>query len=545
MRPLQDIDRTTRAALIAAVCLVAVYFVNMGLPAVWNPNEAFYAEAPREMAARGDLLTPYFNYEPRFQKPPLMYWLVYAAQRAIGDNEAAPRMVSAVAAAAGVLITYLLSIRMLGRRRPALIAAALVAGALDYNTAARFGSPEMLITVLTIAATGAFYEAYSSEAPRLKRAWYAIAYGVAAFATLAKGPIGLLLPLLVMVVMIIADRRWRELRFIVSPMGIAVYALIALPWYLLMADTYGRDFTSVAFGENIGRFMERKSGTSSPLFYFGSVPASFLPGSFLMLGALAWAALNRSEAWRKLRFPILWAASVFVFFSLSHSKLPTYVYSLFTPLAVITASWADGALEGGSWRRAMSWLAALTCLVVLGGVIWLSYMLPGDGAAGTIGLAALALICGYALYGALKYRPAACISAVFAATVVLYLVFTVSVLPKIEAHREYRSLGAAIEAADPAITRELFACGIYQESFTYYADRRVVHVKRAELQERIDTREPTLALVDQKTYEAIDRPGMKVLWRGKLYRHSESQFIVYLEALKAGELDDFVLVGID
>lgn len=534
--------QTQRYAMIAALCLVAIYFFNLGLPSVWNPNEAFYAEAPREMQARGDMLTPYFNYETRFQKPPLMYWLVYASQAAIGLNEAAPRVVSALFAAVGVLITYLLAMRVLGRRRPAWLAAAFVAGALDYNTAARFGSPEMLVTVLTIAATGAFYVAYTNDELRAKRVWYATAYAVAGFAALAKGPIGLILPLLVMGAVILADRRWAEIKYIASPAGIALFVLIAAPWYIYMIQTHGEAFTSVAFGENIGRFTSRKSGTSSIFFYFGSVPASFLPGSVLMLGAMWWAAFNRSEAWRRLRFPIIWALSVFVFFSISKSKLPTYVYSMFAPLAIFTASWVDDALDTARWRRVMGWLSALICATVLGGVIWLAYVLTGFDATAMACIAAMAGLFGYAAYGAVKKRSEAALGAALASTVALYLVFTLVLMPKIESYREYRQLGRAIEQAEPSGKLDLNVYGIYQEGLTYYAKRKVVRTRPDVMYSMLNDKSAALVLMDASEYDASFAPlGYKVYWRGKLYRYSESRLMVYLGDLKAGRLKEFVL----
>lgn len=535
---------TERIALIAAICLMALYFLNLGLPAVWNPNEAFYAEAPREMLERGDLLTPYFNYEPRFQKPPLMYWLVLAPYKVMGITEAAPRIVSALCAMAGVVTTYLLALRILRGRRAALIAAALIAGALDYNTAARYGSPEMLVTVLTIAATTVFYMAYSSNAPGKKRLLYALAYAFAGLATLSKGPIGLILPLLVMGAVIVIERRWAELGYIISPAGILIYLLVSLPWYIYMIQTHGEAFTSVAFGENIGRFTSKKSGTSSIFFYFGSIPASFLPGSIFMLGAIAWIARNSRAAWERLRFPIIWTLSVFVFFSLSKSKLPTYVYSLFTPLAIITASWLDDAIESkGAQRNRMLWLSALISATMLGGAIWLERTLPGADSKGIVAIAGFSALLAYAIWGAIRNNPQQCLASALGATVALYLVFTAVLLPRIETQRHYRELAKAIETADPGGKLDLYVYGIYQENLTYYAKRRVIRTSPPLLETLLNEGSPALILIDKSTYKNLGDTGRGKHWSGKLYRYSESRFMLYLKDLHRKRLKTFVLIS--
>ena len=89
-----DISRhRARIALLSVLALaVAPYFVGLGASSLWDSNEAFYAETPREMIESGDLINPSFNYQPRFNKPPLSYWVVAASYKLFGVSEAVERL---------------------------------------------------------------------------------------------------------------------------------------------------------------------------------------------------------------------------------------------------------------------------------------------------------------------------------------------------------------------------------------------------------------------------------------------------------------------
>ena len=67
-------ERLTLAIILALA--VAPYLIGLGSSSLWDSNEAFYAETPREMLERADCINPSFNYQPRFNKPPLSYWVV-------------------------------------------------------------------------------------------------------------------------------------------------------------------------------------------------------------------------------------------------------------------------------------------------------------------------------------------------------------------------------------------------------------------------------------------------------------------------------------
>ena len=80
-----------RTTLLLLIICGATFFAGLGRPAIGDSDEAFYAEAGREMVGSGDWITPYYNFETRFQKPILFYWVVSAGYLVAGVNEAAAR----------------------------------------------------------------------------------------------------------------------------------------------------------------------------------------------------------------------------------------------------------------------------------------------------------------------------------------------------------------------------------------------------------------------------------------------------------------------
>src|SRR5688572_7311973 len=87
--------------VLLAVAL-APFFVKLGASSIWDANEAFYAETPREMIESGDYINPAFNYEPRFNKPVLSYWIVAGLYQVFGVSVGVQRL--AIAAAAMLMI---------------------------------------------------------------------------------------------------------------------------------------------------------------------------------------------------------------------------------------------------------------------------------------------------------------------------------------------------------------------------------------------------------------------------------------------------------
>jgi 4-amino-4-deoxy-L-arabinose transferase-like glycosyltransferase len=533
-------DRFDIIIFFLLLSFLFLYFYRLGAPAVWNPNEAFYAETPREMLQRHDLLTPYFNYAFRFEKPVFMYWAVLPFYALMGVSEAAVRMASAVSAVLGVVVTFWFASKVLGSRKAGLISAAVLAAAFDYNSAARYASPEMVLTFLITASIVVFYRWYTA-APKRRGLWRLLFYFLCGLSTLTKGPIGIILPFLVIIVFLLARRDFANLRAFFSVTGFALYLAVALPWYAYMLHRYGSQFSSVVVGENLHRFLSNTSGESALFYYFTVLPWNFLPGSVFLIPAFLWIGKLR-KAHKEILFPLIWFIVVFVFFSLSKSKLPTYIYPLFPAAATITGGWI--AMATGGDRKAGSvfvWLSLLLLGVIAAAVFWLKSYLPD------MGILALSLPVLFFLLGLwnIRRKPAAVsLVLVLAGMSFFYFVFLSDVLPQIEKYRPYREIAARVAAADPGDSSPLYCYNVYQQNLTFYLKRKVSVIRgKEELANLLNSQRDALLLIDKKTYEEnFASSGKKVIWDGPFYDRSESQFLKFLLDIQRHRIDEYVVV---
>ena len=127
--------------ILGLVCFLT-FFAGLGRGAIGDSDEAFYAEASREMVISGDWLTPYYNYELRFQKPILFYWLVSMAYKAAGVGEAAARFPAALAGFGLAILTYLAGRRWFDAGT-GFFAATVVATSFGYFSIGRLSLPDL------------------------------------------------------------------------------------------------------------------------------------------------------------------------------------------------------------------------------------------------------------------------------------------------------------------------------------------------------------------------------------------------------------------
>ena len=365
------------AVVLLGVC-VLTFFVGLGRPALTDSDEAFYAESAREMVERGDWLTPYYNGEPRFDKPVLYYWLVAVAYVATGTSAGAARLPAALAGVGLVLVTFFCARRWYDGPT-ALLAGLIGATSTGIIAMARQALPDLPLAFFVSLATWAALVALLDDplgrtGPRERRTWLLVAAAAAAGAFLVKGPVG---PALVaLVVLPLAILEWRRAGVFrrVKPLDLglaaAVFLLLATPWYVAMAVEHGAGYLDRFFlAENLDRFATDRYNAPRPAWYYLPIVAGgLLPWSPFMV--LWWPALRRT--WRRrtldpraLRLAI-WALAPLAFYTLSVGKQPRYILPLLAPLAVLLAHTMIRALDGSpAARRAFAAAGAAAGAVVM------------------------------------------------------------------------------------------------------------------------------------------------------------------------------------
>jgi 4-amino-4-deoxy-L-arabinose transferase-like glycosyltransferase len=332
------VHRITLPLLLLAAL---TFFAGLGRGAITDSDEAFYAESSREMVASGDWIEPHYNYEPRWQKPVLYYWLTSATYFVTGANEFGARFWAAMAGIGLVLVTA-----AAGRRwydeTTGLLAGAIVATNFGYFSIGRMALPDL---PLTFCITLAIYAALVStlEQERSPRTFVILAALGLGAGFLMKGPVGLIIPLLVIVPVLLIERRSIGLNPADIVLGVLVMVAVALPWYVLMFARHGNDYLQSFFvGDNLERFATARFNDPRPWWFYGPVLAGGLlpwtPLALVWLGPITqFLRGRRAVGTIDLRL-LLWAVLPLAFYSISVGKQPRYILPVLPPLALLLAA---------------------------------------------------------------------------------------------------------------------------------------------------------------------------------------------------------------
>ena len=452
-----------RDLLLLCFGVALLYGPHLSRRALWSPDEGRYAEIPREMVATGDWVTPRLNGVKYFEKPPLFYWIEAGALRLFGPEEWAVRLAPAFFALLGVLAVYIAGRRLFGRR------AGLWAGVVLATIPLWFGLGEavtldMAVSAFLTVTLLAFLLASRAADPRERRLWIWVFYGAAALATLTKGLIGIVIPGMVLVPWMLATRDWRDwrdwrlVRLALSPAGIGLFLLIAVPWHLLVAWTNPEFAWFYFIHEHFLRYTTKVHKRYEPIWFFLPILlAGMLPWTVFLPRAIrdAWRARQDTEERRTVLFLLLWAGLVFGFFSLSDSKLVPYILPVLPPLALLLGrdlarAWETGGAAG---KRGLTYLCLLLGAGILGAAFLLLPHLPKAAKAADIarqlGGFAYALAGSLFLMGLLpllldrrgRARAALIASGVTAA---LFLTTLAASLPPLDPGRSVKALALAL-----------------------------------------------------------------------------------------------------
>ena len=363
-----------RQLLLLCAVAACMFFVGLGRLPLTEPDEGRNAEVAREMLDSGDWITPHYDTFTYLDKPAAFFWLVAASFRAFGVSEWAARFPSALMALATSLLVWFLARRM-SDSKTGLRASLIWATSPLVIIFARNVIFDMPLTFFVTLAMASYWLAETED---FKHPWRdAIFFAAMGIAAITKGPVGFLLPLLSVSAYLALRGRLRELRRLRWGLGVPVFLASALPWFVAVS-VRNPDFPKYAFWqESLLRFATGQAHRSGgPLYYVPVFLAGFLPWSFFLL----FAGWNRLRGWRELRqedrrphlFLLAWTAVIFVFFSISRSKLPGYFLPAMIPLSILMAQvWAE--LDARTSNRRPDWLTAgFATLVVLGLLMLLS-----------------------------------------------------------------------------------------------------------------------------------------------------------------------------
>jgi 4-amino-4-deoxy-L-arabinose transferase-like glycosyltransferase len=340
-------ERDSRSAVISVGLLIVaaalLLFTRLSNP-LQEPQEARYAEIPRQMLAMDNWIVPVLHGEPYLDKPPLLYWLVMTSYSVFGVHDWAARLVPCTAIFLCILLTYAWGRRTVGHSA-GLAGAGILCLSGRFIFLGRFLTMDSVLCLFTLAALGAAHLAIStglidfkSNRRSLHWAWWLVSAAACGLGLLTKGPVVLALVFVPIIVCQLLDRRLAKPRWLSWVGYLAIAIGIAAPWYVAMSLRQP-DFPAEFFWRhNVERFVS-PFDHQEPFWYF--LPSLFLgmlPWSLLLPGLVGFLAHHslRTGIRRPAALGFFMTASVWglLFFSAAGCKRATYILPVMPPLAL-------------------------------------------------------------------------------------------------------------------------------------------------------------------------------------------------------------------
>ena len=368
-----------------------LYFFSMGHYPLIDVDETRYVTMSRELMNAKDMMTLYLNGDYFFEKPPLYFWTEIMSFSFFKEvNEITARIPVALTAVFGVFITYFLG-RKISSKKYGMISALILATSFEYIVLARVAILDMLLSVFIAASVfSGIYTLFCTDT--YKKYFWWLAYICAGFGLMAKGIPGVAIPAITILVSYIIAKKWKE---IFNPIyiipGLAFFVLVSFPWHMIMIHRHGQEFIhEYILKHHFARFLNSNElGRKQPLLYF--VPVFFLgfmPWIFSFIAQiivyikksfkntkLYFAKFNDLQPLNKfILINTVFFAVTFIFYSLSSTKLPTYILPAMFPAALILGKfWFDYICKDENERAInISTLVLNFCFLITGFVLLIS-----------------------------------------------------------------------------------------------------------------------------------------------------------------------------
>jgi len=534
-------SRSSRPWLIWLIWLIfaLLWFGSLGHNALIHPDEGRYASISLEMLQSGDWLTPRLNGLLYFEKPALPYWIGALSFKIFGVNEFAARFWPGLSGFLAVIAVGFTA-RRLWDEESGHLAALVMASSCWVVGNSHFLNLDTGLSFFLTSALCAFLLAQSDDTGLKERhRWMLICWAAMAGATLSKGLIGIMIPGAVLVLYSIIYRQfgfWRRLHLL---SGLALFLALTAPWFILVS-LKNPGFANFFFiHEHFERFLTTEHKRTGPFWYF--VPyllLGFLPWTTLLPGLLRFGMGREGRgSLQSRRLLLLWAVFIFLFFSKSGSKLPSYILPMFPALALLAGHYLAQLQPRALIRHLL--LPALLWLALL-----LTYPFIRRFSDSGTPFAVIQHMAGYIALGAMVFltgtlfawRLLALESKQTALMVLALASLTALTLAAVgyDSYGQMKSSRALVAELNPSTDTELFSVEYYDQTFPFYLRRNVTLVSYVDEFELGEKHEPArwiptldafiprwqaapraLAMMGEGTYQALRQRGvpMRVMYR--------------------------------
>ena len=403
-------QRWLQISILLGFCLV-LFFLNLNRWDLWTPDEPRYAEVAKEMVSRGDWILMHYNGRIYPDKPPLFFWLIaFSSYLWQGFSSFSVRFPAALFGTLTVLLTFFLG-KGLYSTRTGFLSGLILATSFLFAYLSIRADIDTTLTFFTTASLLCFFQWYrggQDEAKNVRKAEgevnveakakmrnlliYGFYIGMA-LATMAKGPVGFILPLSVSLIYLVVQKDWIGIRRMRLLSGMVLFAVLVLLWYLPAVLKGGEDYLrATLFMHTIDRYSKGLIHPRPVYYYFYIFPGQSLPWIFFLPAAIRYGFSKEViKERRNFFFLLVWFVVVFLFFSLSKGKRPLYLLPLFPGVCLMVGKLWNDLTATSLHPLRHQWIsfplyALISLLLVAGGVIpwiiskkyptYLSYGLP-------------------------------------------------------------------------------------------------------------------------------------------------------------------------
>ena len=318
-----------------------IWFGSLDFRPLIPSDEARYAEIAREMYVTGDWITPRYNGYKYFEKPPLQMWATSVVFEIFGVGNWQARLWSALTGFLTIVFVGITSTKLFNSR-VGWLSSIILASSPMWIIAGHLSSLDIALSSFLAAALCSLLLSQHSENSNTQRNWVWLCWAFMALAVLSKGLIGIVLPSLVLIFYCISIWDWKILNQIRIISGSLIFLIITAPWFVLVSIKNPEFLEFFFIHEHFQRFAQNSHNRNGPIYFF--IP-------LLLVGILPWvpqlpmafmSAIKRTKnSYLVNRLLICWVVVIFVFFSISSSKLPGYIIPIFPAIAILIAKYLD------------------------------------------------------------------------------------------------------------------------------------------------------------------------------------------------------------
>ncbi len=324
---------------------VFLLFYYIGDYPVWNKDEGLYAETVREMIENNNFLDPFYNYEHRWQKPILIYWVLLPFAYFFGASAFTIRLSLAILGVATLILTYLFAKKLFKDRNIAFLSMFLLASSTGFIMQTRHIVTHLMLLFTIILTFYFLYDLLRGKRDKLTIILFGASLGIVFLAKLYVGVVFILTTGFLLGIKEIWKKKIKFLK--ASIFGIIPFLIVAMPWYLYMINKYGMEYINFLYHEFFDRITISYTGKATkndPLFYVRVFFGLFAPWSIpLLVSVIILGYKNTLEKIKSIskNLPLLLVVTgffvVLVTLSIPKSKIPSYLLSSQVFAAIMTA----------------------------------------------------------------------------------------------------------------------------------------------------------------------------------------------------------------